>query len=172
MTRQWMKSWQRLSVADGIQIKSNLNDVLKDIAEWKEEVAVRTVRRSIGKCAARANDILKPLIPVFTGKLRFNTKVTSAKYIKRRGVTTAKVGIDTVGKADNPRNAFYWRFVEFGHKTRPSKKGNGTQREVPPQHFVQAASARVQSTIAAIFFADLERATNRAGKKIGVQVGE
>lgn len=155
-------------MADGVQVSSNINDVLKDLAAWREDVAVRTVRGSVRRCAKRATDMLRPVVPVFTGKLRFNLKVAGVKYSRNRGVVTSKVAVSTEGKAENQKNAFYWRFVEFGHKTRPSKSGNGTQSEVAPQNFIQSASARINSAVAAIFFSDLERAVNRAGKKVGL----
>lgn len=149
-----------------VQITSNTHEVLKAISDFKEDLAIRTVRGSMRRIAQYANDRLKEATPVFTGNLRFNEAVT-AKYAQSRGIVTAKVVVNTRGKAGDIKNAFYWRWVEFGHKTRPSKEGGG-QRDIPGQGFIQSTWARLQSQISSMFFSDLDRCVQRAGNRTGV----
>lgn len=147
-------------MSDGVQITSNINSVLKEIASFREDVAVRTVRASLRRMAKEGQRSLSAATPEHTGKLKSNERVV-AKYAKTRGVITARVVVNTRGKADNPKNAFYWKFVEFGHKTRPGPH----QREIPGRKFVQATWAVMQSKLYAMFFADLQKAVDRAGKR-------
>ncbi|WP_373657447.1 HK97-gp10 family putative phage morphogenesis protein, partial [Escherichia coli] len=61
--------------------------------------------------------------PVRTGKMRKNVVVLTQKSRRKgeissvvhiRGVNPRTGNSDNTMKADNPRNAFYWRFVEMG----------------------------------------------------------
>ncbi|WP_349815341.1 HK97-gp10 family putative phage morphogenesis protein, partial [Escherichia coli] len=65
--------------------------------------------------------------PVRRGKLRRNVVVLSRRSrdggmesgVHIRGVNPDPGNSDNPMKADNPRNAFYWRFVEMGTVNMP-----------------------------------------------------
>ncbi len=155
-------------------------DLIAELRALKENVAVRVSKIACKKVADFIQIRLRANAPNFTGKLRFNLFVRS-NYARKRGVVKATVAVRTVGKADNQRNAFYWRFVEFGHKTRPRQrlvagtdsKGRkrtraittNAQRKLPGQNFVRNTLAQVQHTASAIFFKEIETALSRASRK-------
>ncbi|HHN5910637.1 TPA: HK97-gp10 family putative phage morphogenesis protein, partial [Enterobacter hormaechei] len=66
--------------------------------------------------------------PVRTGKLKKNVVVVTQKSRRRgeissgvhiRGVNPRTGNSDNTMKTNNPRNAFYWRFVEMGTANMP-----------------------------------------------------
>ncbi|WP_115736924.1 HK97-gp10 family putative phage morphogenesis protein, partial [Escherichia coli] len=74
---------------------------------------------------AGANELKEEVVsraPVRRGKLRRNVVVLSRRSrdggmesgVHIRGVNPDTGNSDNTMKADNPRNAFYWRFVEMG----------------------------------------------------------
>lgn len=146
-------------MADEIDITCNGADLNAALKEFREDVAYRVVRSALRKVAASASSVLKDAAPRLTGRLIENIAVRT-KFASRRGIIKADVVVNTVGKAGAPNNAFYWRFVEHGHKTRPSKAGH-PQREVPANPFAANVWARLQQTISATFFSDLGAAINK-----------
>ena len=101
---------------DGITVAvPGIRDLIAELKALNENVARRTVRKVIREAGEYILRRLKANAPVFTGKLRFNLDVVT-KWKSRSGIMVAKVRVSTQGKAENPRNAFYWRFVEFGHR--------------------------------------------------------
>ena len=101
---------------DGITVDvPGIRDLIAELKALNENVARKTVRKVIREAGEYILRRLKANAPNFTGKLRFNLDVTT-KWKNRSGIMQAKVRIATQGKADNQRNAFYWRFVEFGHR--------------------------------------------------------
>lgn len=136
-----------------------------ELRAFKEDIAVKTVRASTRRIAAMLHKQLIAVIARRTGKLIRNLSVR-AKYVRSRGVVVAKVIVNTVGKKDNPKNAFYWRFVEFDHLTRPRKLSKGKydvsrQRVVKGQGVIEQTFNNMQPKIQAMFYADLEKAINR-----------
>ncbi len=150
-------------------------DLIAELRALKEDVAIRTSKSAVKKVGDLILNRLRANAPVFTGKLRFNL-ISRTSYVRERGVVKAVVGARTVGKASNARNAFYWRFVEFGHKTRPrdvKKYGIRKARrldarrvtEVPGQSFVRNTLAQVQQAASTLFFREIERALSRAARR-------
>ncbi len=106
---------------------SGLNDIAKDL-----EALSRAENNKVLRDATRAGaEVLKEEViaraPVRTGKLKKNVVVTQKS--RRRGEISSGVHIrgvnprtgnsDNTMKANNPRNAFYWRFVEMGTANMP-----------------------------------------------------
>lgn len=143
---------------------SNGPALIKQLRAFREDVAVKTVRSSVRRIGANLLRRVQAATPVATGKLKSNVRVT-AKYVRRRGVVVAKVVVNTRGKASDEKNAFYWRFVEFGHKTRPSKKNSAAQRDIPGKNFITSTYLAAMGTITQMFYSDLERAVKRAVKR-------
>lgn len=86
-----------------------LDRALKQLPKNIEQKVLRNIAGAGVRALAKQT---KANAPVETGKLRKNitTKTTRAKM----GKATGYVVIRTQGKAADAKNAFYWRFVEFG----------------------------------------------------------
>ncbi|AFM76104.1 MULTISPECIES: HK97-gp10 family putative phage morphogenesis protein [Enterobacteriaceae] len=107
---------------------SGLNDIAKDL-----EALSRAENNKVLRDATRAGaEVLKEEViaraPVRTGKLKKNVVVVTQKSRRRgeissgvhiRGVNPRTGNSDNTMKANNPRNAFYWRFVEMGTVNMP-----------------------------------------------------
>lgn len=158
---------------DGVGFNASMvgqRDLIAELRALKEGIAVRATKRGTKLVAEHFERLVKASVPKGgTGKLRFNLFVR-AHYSRKRGVVKTIFGVRTQGKADNPRNSFYWRFVEFGHKTRPKNvkklglraaRSAGGQREVPPQPFVVPAWLHGQTRAQAIFYRELEKMLRR-----------
>lgn len=102
---------------------SGLTDIAKDL-----ETLSRAENNKVLRDATRAGaDVLREEViaraPAQTGKLKKNVVVMTQKARRRgeissgvhiRGVNPNTGNSDNTMKASNPRNAFYWRFVEMG----------------------------------------------------------
>ncbi|WP_380177825.1 HK97-gp10 family putative phage morphogenesis protein [Kalamiella sp. sgz302252] len=102
---------------------SGLKDIAKDL-----ETLSRAENNKVLRDATRAGaDVLREEViakaPVQTGKLKKNVVVMTQKARRRgeissgvhiRGVNPGTGNSDNTMKASNPRNAYYWRFVEMG----------------------------------------------------------
>lgn len=107
---------------------SGLNDIARDL-----EVLSRAENNKVLRDATRAGaEVLKEEViaraPVRTGKMKKNVVVVTQKSRRRgeissgvhiRGVNPNTGNSDNTMKASNPRNAFYWRFVEMGTVNMP-----------------------------------------------------
>ncbi|HBM2742031.1 TPA: HK97 gp10 family phage protein, partial [Enterobacter hormaechei subsp. xiangfangensis] len=108
---------------------SDLNDIAKDL-----EALSRAENNKVLRDATRAGaEVLKEEViaraPVRTGKLKKNVVVVTQKSRRRgeissgvhiRGVNLRTGNSDNTMKANNPRNAFYWPFVELGTANMPA----------------------------------------------------
>ena len=158
----------------GLDVKMvGQRDLIAELRALKENIAVRVTKRATRLVAEYLERLVRANAPKGgTGKLAFNLFVR-AQYARRRGVVKSIFGIRTQGKADNPRNAFYWRFVEWGHKTRPKNvkklglraaRKAGGQRFVAARHFILPAWLAGQTRAQAIFFREIEKALNQASR--------
>jgi len=107
---------------------SGLEDIARDL-----ETLSRAENNKVLRDATRAGaDVLKDEVanraPVRTGKLKKNIVVVTQKGRKKgeitsgihiRGVNPRTGNSDNTMKTNNPRNAFYWRFVEMGTVNMP-----------------------------------------------------
>lgn len=147
-------------MSEGIDISMpGARDLIQELRALNEDVARKTVRRVIREAGVYILNRLKANTPVFTGKLRFNLDVTT-KWKSRSGILQAKVSVATKGKADDPKNAFYWRFVERGFTV-----GKKNQRRIEGQEFVQKTQSEIQQPVATMFFRALEQAISRRQKR-------
>jgi HK97 gp10 family phage protein len=178
---------------DGITVAvPGIRDLIAELKALNENVARRTVRKVIREAGEYILRRLKANAPVFTGKLRFNLDVVT-KWKSRSGIMVAKVRVSTQGKAENPRNAFYWRFVEFGHRigsrvkgrlvrlTRARTvtgravhaararagqlKGAASRGFIEGQEYVQKTQREIQQPVTSMFFRALEQAITRRQKR-------
>lgn len=107
---------------------SGLNDIAKDL-----EALSRAENNKVLRDATRAGaEVVKEEViaraPVRKGKLKKNVVVVTQKSRRRgeissgvhiRGVNPRTGNSDNTMKANSPRNAFYWRFVEMGTVNMP-----------------------------------------------------
>lgn len=108
---------------------SGLNDIAKDL-----EKLSRAENNKVLRDATRAGaEVLKEEVidraPARSGKMRKNVVVVTQKSRRKgeissgvhiRGVNPRTGNSDNTMKAKNPRNAFYWRFVEMGTVNMPA----------------------------------------------------
>lgn len=90
------------------------NKVLRDATRAGAEVLKEEV---IDRAPERTGKIKKNVI-VVTQKGRNKGEITSGVHI--RGVNLRTGNSDNTMKATDPRNAFYWRFVELGTANMPA----------------------------------------------------
>ncbi|HEY1723958.1 MAG TPA: HK97-gp10 family putative phage morphogenesis protein [Steroidobacteraceae bacterium] len=145
-------------MADEVEITFNDRDLVAALREFTDTVARKIVRASLRQIASVIQGAIAAAAPRRTGKLADNIAVTTS-FSASRGIVKSRVIVRTEGKAGDARNAFYWRFVNFGHRTRPGK--HGAQHEVAAQPFVTQAGAQAQNYAADQFFSDLEAGIDR-----------
>lgn len=157
------------------QIRIEGLDELRDVLTrtLPENLRGKAVQATLAKAAAPIIRAAKALAPVDTGRLRraiysFRNRQSTRTYESRlisvrRGNRAAKTN----------RDAFYWKFVEFGHLTRRSKEGPPTF--VPPKPFMRPAFEGQKYTALQIIQdqmrAQIERVAKRAHAKSVTRLG-
>ncbi|MCJ1906909.1 hypothetical protein GN208_17740, partial [Morganella sp. HSTU-ASny43] len=115
---------------------SGFAELSRDLESLSRAENTRVLREATKAAADMLRDEVRRSAPVRTGKLarnivtggqrsRYKGEVVSGVYI--RGTNAAGTNSDNTLKADDPRNAFYWRFLE-----------NGTSK-MAPQPFIRPA---------------------------------
>jgi HK97 gp10 family phage protein len=163
---------------DGVTVSlPGARDLIAELKEFKEDVARRMVRKVLRDIGEFMLTRLRANAPIRTGKLRLNLDVVT-RWKSRSGVMQAKVIVRTQGKAGDPRNAFYWRFVEYGWRLRRRfsreeslrqnawkitgrDRGGGGGDTVAGQKFIERTMRETQRPIENMFFHALEAAINK-----------
>lgn len=145
---------------DGItvQLKGD-RDCVAAFKELREFVRGNPFRQAVRAAAELMLQEIYQRVPVRTGKLISNLRIA----MKRTAATVrARIVINMSGSAEDKNNAFYWRFLEFGHRTRK----DGGIGFVAPRPFITPAfeSAREPAAQAVMdkFEEGLDRAEARA----------
>ncbi|MEQ9944111.1 HK97-gp10 family putative phage morphogenesis protein [Pectobacterium aroidearum] len=135
---------------------SGLNDIAKDLEKLSKAENNKVLRDATraGAEVLKAEVIAKA--PERTGKMRKNVVVVTQKS-KRRGEISSGVHIrgvnprtgnsDNKMKASNPRNAFYWRFVEIGTVNMPAHPFVRPAFDTRQEEAANAAIARANHAI-------------------------
>ena len=107
---------------------SGLNDIAKDLEALSRAENNKVLREATRAGAEVLKDEVIARAPVRTGKLKKNVVVVTQKS-RRRGEISSGIHIrgrnmrtgnsDNTMKASDPRNAFYWRFLEMGTVNMP-----------------------------------------------------
>jgi len=135
---------------------SGLEDIARDL-----ETLSRAENNKVLRDATRAGaDVLKTEVinraPVRTGKIKKNVVVVTQRSRRRgeissgvhiRGVNPRTGNSDNTMKASNPRNAFYWRFVELGTVNMPAHPFVRPAFDTRQEEAAEAAIARMNSAI-------------------------
>ncbi|EOL9019483.1 HK97-gp10 family putative phage morphogenesis protein [Cronobacter dublinensis] len=90
------------------------NKVLRDATRAGAEV----LREEVIQRAPERTGKMKKNVVILTQKARRRGEISSGVHI--RGVNPRTGNSDNTMKASNPRNAFYWRFVELGTVNMPA----------------------------------------------------
>ncbi|OAR92802.1 HK97-gp10 family putative phage morphogenesis protein, partial [Morganella morganii] len=102
---------------------SGFAELSRDLELLSRAENTRVLREATKAAADMLRDEVRRSAPVRTGKLarnivtggqrsRYKGEVVSGVYI--RGTNAAGTNSDNTLKTDDPRNAFYWRFLENG----------------------------------------------------------
>ena len=135
---------------------SGLEDIARDL-----EILSRAENNKVLRDATRAGaDVLKTEVinraPVRSGKMKKNVVVVTQRSRRRgeissgvhiRGVNPRTGNSDNTIKAGNPRNAFYWRFVELGTVNMPAHPFVRPAFDTRQEEAAEAAIARMNSAI-------------------------
>ncbi|MBP2856179.1 HK97 gp10 family phage protein [Dickeya oryzae] len=135
---------------------SGLNDIAKEFEKLSKAENNKVLRD-----ATRAGaEVLKAEVianaPVRTGKMRKNVVVVTQKSRRKgeissgvhiRGVNPKTGNSDNKMKANNPRNAFYWRFVEMGTVNMPAHPFIRPAFDTTQEMAAEAAIKRMNTAI-------------------------
>lgn len=148
----------------------NGEDLERALKDFDDKVTKRLLRKALRQSATEGTNLLKASAPAKTGRLRASI---AARTTSHHGQLSAQVVIFKKGKRSDPRNAFYWRYVAFGHRTRgrgkhpslyafarrrPARAPAPAQRQVPPNPFIANVWMRFQQTVSQSFYRILEDA--------------
>lgn len=131
-------------------------DVVAAFKELQTDLPSTWLRNSVKTAATLLESFIVSLAPRRTGKLIRNINVRTHETAH---TIRARVTVNTVGKGDDPQNAFYWRFLEKGWRDR-----GGKFHQLPfiepafSDHEEEAAQAVIDSVEAAIDKAEMRAA--------------
>ncbi|PRD12587.1 HK97-gp10 family putative phage morphogenesis protein [Pantoea coffeiphila] len=107
---------------------SGLEQIAKDLETLSKSENKKVLREATRAGAEVVAEVVRETAPILTGKMSRNVVVITQKG--RQGEVASGVHIwgvnpdtgnsDNTMKASNPKNAFYWRFVELGTSTMPA----------------------------------------------------
>lgn len=100
-------------MADGgitIQLRGG-REIAAALREMRDELPRNVIRSALRSSADRMRRVIIAFAPRRTGNL---VQSISVKTSNVRGVARASVVVNTAGAREDPDNAFYWRFLEFG----------------------------------------------------------
>lgn len=103
---------------DGITIKlhgdRDLVDGFRELRAYVPKALAKSVREAAKIFLARILERVR----IRTGRLLKNISI---KIRRTKGTVRARVVVNTKGKEGDPQNAFYWRFLEKGFRTRDGR---------------------------------------------------
>nr|WP_240461573.1 HK97-gp10 family putative phage morphogenesis protein [Pectobacterium brasiliense] len=133
-----------------------MNDIAKDLEKLSKAENNKVLRDATRAGAEVLKEEVIANAPERTGKMRKNVVVVTQKS-KRRGEISSGVHIrgvnprtgnsDNTMKAKNPRNAFYWRFVEMGTVNMPAHPFVRPAFDTRQEEAANAAIARANHAI-------------------------
>ncbi len=101
-----------------------LSDVREAFKQLKDFLPKTPIRTAVRKAAKIISEAVIAVVPKDTGNLARNI-VIKTKYTLQ--TVRGRIIVNTIGSASkNAKNAFYWRFLEFGFHTR-----SGEERRFP-----------------------------------------
>lgn len=141
---------------------SGFLDIAKDLDELSKAESNKVLRQATYAGAAILRDEVRANAPVRTGKLKRNI-VASSQRSRKLGEVSAGVYVrgsnqdgtnsDNSMKAKDPRNAYYWRFLEEGTS------------KMPPVPFIRPAFDSKADEAASAAIAKLDEAIDKVLSK-------
>ena len=89
-----------------------LKELKREMAQLEPRLQKNILRGAVTKVAAEIRDDARSRVPKNTGNLRKN--IVSKRMRGSRHHIKAAVIVREEGKRGEKRNAFYWRFLEYG----------------------------------------------------------
>jgi HK97 gp10 family phage protein len=133
------------------------DDVVAAFKELQEDLPKSWLRNSMRAGVQLIYSAILRYVPYRTGKLARNISVRtqqSGDWLR------ARVTVNTFGKASDPANAFYWRFLEKGWHDR----GGAAHREEFAQPAIQAHQQEAAQLVIDSVGAALAKAEARAAR--------
>jgi HK97 gp10 family phage protein len=88
-------------------------DLVAAFKSLRNDAGPKYVRAAVRKAGNLLLGKIKAVTPFDTGRLQSNISVSTKETDK---TMRARVIVATSGGSKDPKNAYYWRFVEFGHR--------------------------------------------------------
>lgn len=108
-------------MAKAVQFKvEGLEQLKRAMRDLPDRIRGKVALELLRKAAMPMRDAARNRAPVNTGRLRKNIYVARARDSTRDNPLVV-VRVKRRGKKDNPQNAFYWLFKEFGTRFLPAK---------------------------------------------------
>ena len=124
-----------------IQLRGD-KDCIAAFEELREYIRGNLFSQALRAAATLMMDEIIARAPVLTGKLVSNLRIAVRRSA---GFVRARVVVNTYGSGEDAHNAYYWHFVEFGHRM-PHDRGNGF---VQPHPFLTPAFDARNATMVA-----------------------
>ena len=93
-----------------------LEQTVRNMRKLEPRIQKNILRGATRAVASEVKKNAKALAPVDSGNLKKN--IISKSRRGKRYVVRASVVVNSEGKRGDPKNAFYWRFLEYGHFVR------------------------------------------------------
>lgn len=129
-------------------------DAVAAFRDLRDYLPKTALRRAVRVAAQIILTVILQLVPVLSGRLRENIRIRTRVT---RETVRARVTVNTRGKAGDQQNAFYWRFLELGFRTR-----SGEERRIP---FVAVAFDQNKEKAGQEVIDETEKAIKRAERK-------
>lgn len=135
---------------------SGLEQIAKDLETLSKSENKKVLREATRAGAEVVAEVVRETAPILTGKMSRNVVVITQKGrrlgevasgVHIRGVNPDTGNSDNTMKASNPKNAFYWRFVELGTSTMPPHPFVRPAYDNNQDRAAEAAIARANSAI-------------------------
>lgn len=152
---------------DSISIEvKGIAEVNRALYRYSQELGDKIVLKALREGAKVMQKQARANAPKRTGRLRKGIVVKNSKiYSKRRGRGTLGVFMTLrKGKGKNdPKDAFYGRWIEHGFRPR------GGQTEVPGRRFIDKAFRQKRESAARLIILASERGAELVARKTGLR---
>jgi HK97 gp10 family phage protein len=95
------------------------------------EMQGKVLQKAMGPAARLIVNAARSRAPVDTGRMRKAVYATRDRYNSKKTFEARVVTVRRGKKRDDPKGAYYWKFIEFGHKA--------GKTSVPPNPFLRPA---------------------------------
>lgn len=133
-----------------------LEEVKREMAQLEPRIQKNLMAGANFAVAREIRDDAKQNAPRAFGTLEDN--IIAKRRRGRKGQSRASVFVQTEGKRGDPKNAFYWRFVEFGHVL---KDGSWVPGEQFLTNAFESVSNRIDSVLSNYIRPRIEKALRK-----------